>query len=58
MNDISQVSFEYLVIIALLVLISALLLVVMRNYFTVSGSVRQTGKQMSQKATGMLEGLR
>ncbi len=55
MNNKAQVSFEYLILIGVLIVIAALVMVLSKHYFTASGSIKQTGKLYSNKTLEMLE---
>lgn len=54
MDDKAQVSFEYLIMIALLIVIASLVMVLSKHYFTASDSMKDTGRIYSEKALDML----
>lgn len=55
MNNKAQVSFEYLILIGVLIIISTLVMIISQNYFSTSKSVRETGELYSNKTLEMLE---
>lgn len=55
MDDKAQVSFEYLILIGVLIMISALVMVLSRHYFSASKSIKGTGKLYSNNTLEMLE---
>lgn len=55
MDNVTQVSFEYLIVIAMLIVIGALVMVLSKNYFEMSSSMRGTGEGFSQRALEMLK---
>ncbi len=58
MENKSQVSFEYLVLVAILILIASLIVIISGQYINTSETVRETGETYSERATEMMEALR
>ncbi len=54
MNNKAQVSFEYLVLIALIVILGAVVMTVAGNYFTMSGAVKETGELYRNRLKEMI----
>lgn len=54
MDNKAQVSFEYLVIITLLMVIASLAVILSNHYFTASDSIKETGQGYSEDALEML----
>lgn len=54
MDNKAQVSFEYLILIALLIIIAALVMILSKHYFTASDSIKETGEGYSEKALNMM----
>lgn len=54
MDDKAQVSFEYLVLITLLIIVGTVAMVLARNYFTMTGAVKETGIVYRDKVLEMI----
>jgi len=54
MNDKAQVSFEYLVLITVLIIVGTVAMILANNYFTMTGAVKETGKIYKNNTLEML----
>lgn len=54
MDDKAQVSFEYLVMITILVILSTMIITLSQNYVNISDSLKQTGETYKNKLLQMM----
>ncbi|MFW5902318.1 MAG: class III signal peptide-containing protein [archaeon] len=58
MDDKAQIGFEYLVLVSIVIVIASIVIFLSQNYIATSETVRETGKQYSEKTLEMMEGLK
>jgi len=58
MENKAQIGFEYLVLLSIVIIVASVVIMISQNYIVTSETVRETGKQYSERLVGMMEGLK
>jgi len=58
MDNKAQVSFEYLIIISLMIIMSTLVMVIADGYILTSDTIKETAEIYSERTREMMEALR